>query len=150
MVSAVHPYLNFAGNTRQAFDFYRGVFGGEFAGVMRYRDFPDNAMGVADADLDAIAHIALPVGPAMLMGTDVVGEQARGFAPGSNTFIVLNAESAEEAHRIYDGLSAGGTQLMPLQAVEWSELYGIATDRFGVQWMIDYTGKVKFELPQDG
>lgn len=150
MISAANPYLNFPGNTEEAFGFYRGVFGGDFEGVMRYRDFPDNSMGVADADLDKIAHIALPLGPGMLMGTDVVGERTQALTMGTNTYIALSIEDAGEAHRVFDGLSAGGRVDMPLQPVEWSDLYGIAVDRYGVQWMVDHTGSKQFTLPKAG
>jgi uncharacterized glyoxalase superfamily protein PhnB len=73
MIRAVNPYLNFPGNTEEAFEFYRSVFGGEFAGLVRFRDFPDNPMGVPEEDLDRIAHMALPLGEGnLLMGTDVI------------------------------------------------------------------------------
>ena len=79
-MEAANPYLNFNGNTEEAFEFYRSVFGGEFAMVLRYKDFPANAMGVAEGELDKIAHIALPLGKGnMLMGTDVIA--SRGGAP---------------------------------------------------------------------
>ncbi len=141
-MKAANPYLNFAGNTREAFDFYRSVFGGEFLAVMRFRDFGANPMGIPEKDLDKIAHIALPLGPNnMLMGTDVVGNQPA-LAVGNNTYITLEAESVDEAERLFGGLSAGGTVEMPLQRTQWAEKYGICRDRYGVQWMVDYTGDV--------
>lgn len=144
MISNVNPYLNFDGNAKQAFDFYRSVFGGEFATAMRYRDFPGQ-MGVGEADLDKLAHIALPLGEStMLMGTDVAGEHANGFRLGTNSYIHLETDTAAEAQRVFDGLAAGGRAEMPLATVEWAERYGICVDRFGVQWMVSYTGDVKF------
>ena len=143
MVQAVNPYLNFAGNTLEAFEFYRSVFGGEFAMVLRYRDFPGN-MGAPGEAADRIAHVALPLGPAMLMGTDVVGNDLASFNAGNASYIVLAPDDAAEARRLFDGLSAGGTATMPLQATEWAELYGICTDRFGVQWMGSYEGATTF------
>ena len=143
MVQAVNPYLNFAGNTLEAFEFYRSVFGGQFAMVLRYRDFPGN-MGAPDEAADRIAHVALPLGPAMLMGTDVVGNDLASFNAGNASYIVLAPDDAAEARRLFDGLSAGGTATMPLQATEWAELYGICTDRFGVQWMVSYEGATTF------
>ena len=143
MVQAVNPYLNFAGNTLQAFEFYRSVFGGDFPMVLRFRDFPDN-MGAPEAEGDKIAHIALPIGPAMLMGTDVIGEHVASFKIGNNGYIVLQPDDAAEARRLFEGLSAGGRIEMPLQATEWAEQYGILADRFGVQWMVNYEGEVKF------
>lgn len=143
MVQAVNPYLNFAGNTLDAFEFYRSVFGGEFPMVLRYRDFPGN-MGAPAEAADRIAHIALPRGPCMLMGTDVIGDAAKDFRAGNNSYIVLAPDDAAEAKRVFDGLSAGGRVEMPLQATEWAEQYGICVDRFGVQWMISYEGATKF------
>jgi PhnB protein len=143
MVQAVNPYLNFPGNTLEAFEFYRSVFGGEFAMVLRYRDFPDNMGQAADA-ADGIAHIALPVGPAMLMGTDAGCDGASTLRIGNNSYITLSPDDAAEARRLFEGLSAGGTVTMPLQATEWAEQYAIVTDRFDVQWMINYEGATQF------
>ena len=142
---AVNPYLNFKGNTKEAFDFYRSVFGGEFRAVVRFRDFGDNGMGVAEGDLDKIAHIALPLGPhAMLMGTDVVDSMPMTFTQGNNVYITLEPESGAEAERLFSALSAGGRVEMPLQATAWAEKYGSCADRFGVQWMVSYAGSVQF------
>ena len=143
MVQALNPYLNFPGNTLDAFEFYRSVFGGEFPMVLRFRDFPGN-MGAPDAAADRIAHIALPIGQNVLMGTDVIGDQVASFKIGNNGYIVLDPDDAAEAKRLFDGLAAGGRVEMPLQATEWAEQYGILADRFGVQWMVNYEGKNKF------
>jgi PhnB protein len=144
-MKAANPYLNFKGNTEEAFEFYRSVVGGEFIAVLRYRDFPDNSMGVADEHMDSIAHIALPLGPsAMVMGTDVVGSMADDFVAGNNFYITLEPDTLEEAERLFEGLSSGGQVQMPLQQTEWAERHGSFTDRFGVQWMVDYTGSVQF------
>jgi PhnB protein len=144
MVKAVNPYLNFDGNATEAFEFYRGVFGGDYVQVLRYRDFP-GGMGIEGPDLDRIAHIALPMGDGhVLMATDVAGSQADGFAVGSNVYITLEPDDAVEAVALFDGLSAGGTTEMPLQRTEWAELYGSCVDPFGVRWMVSYTGSVRF------
>ena len=145
MISSVNPYLNFNGNAREAFDHYRGVFGGEFATAMRFRDFPGQ-MGVGEADLDKMAHIALPLGKnQMLMASDVSGEYGASFKVGTNTYIHVEGDSAADAQRVFNGLSEGGKTEMPLMKTEWAELYGICVDKFGVQWMVSYTGDVKFE-----
>ena len=144
-MKTVNPYLNFNGNTEEAFNFYRQVFGGEFLGVMRFRDFGSNDMGVPDADLDKIAHIALPLGPDhLLMGTDVLASLGQSLTPGNNFYIHLEAESRDEAERLFGALSDGGQVEMPLQQTAWAEQYGICKDRFGVQWMLSYTGSVAF------
>jgi PhnB protein len=143
-MKSVNPYLNFAGNTEEAFEFYRSVFGGEFAALMRFRDFGDNSMGIAEADLDKVAHIALPLGTGMLMGTDVVESFPRRLEMGNNFFITIEPESAAEADRLFERLSAGGEVLMELQRTAWAEKHGSFVDRYGVQWMVDFAGSVTF------
>lgn len=143
-MKAANPYLNFKGNTREAFEFYKSVFGGEFQAVLRFRDFGDNGMGVPEKDLDKIAHIALPLGGGLLMGTDVVDGMPGTFTVGTNVYIALDPDSAAEADRLFNGLAAGGQVQMPLQQTEWAEKYGSLVDRFGVQWMVSYAGSVTF------
>ena len=144
-MKAVNPYLNFKGNTEEAFGFYKSVFGGEFAGVLRFRDFGENTMGIPEHDLDKIAHIGLPLGAgAMLMGTDVVDGMPGTFTVGTNFYITLEPDTADEATALFAALSAGGSTQMPLQKTQWAELYGSCVDKFGVQWMVNYTGSVRF------
>jgi PhnB protein len=142
---SAHPYLNFKGNTKEAFAFYRSVFGGEFEAVIRYRDFGNGCRGMADHELDKVAHIALPLGPdAWLMGTDVVDPMPMPLTQGNNFSIALEPESADEAERLFFALSAGGKAEMPLQRTGWAEKFGCCVDRFGVRWMVSYAGTVEF------
>jgi PhnB protein len=140
-----NPYLNFDGNTEEAFNFYRSVFGGELLGLLRFRDFADNAMGVPEQDLDRIAHVALPLGEGnILMGTDVVSSFPKPLNVGNNFYIHVEAESGDEADRLFAALAEGGQVEMELQGTEWAEKYGSCVDRFGVQWMVSHTGDVQF------
>jgi PhnB protein len=147
-MKTVNPYLNFPGNTEEAFGFYRSVFGGDFLGVVRFRDFGDNPMSVPESDQDKIAHIALPLGEdTILMGTDALESLGHALTPGNNFYITLEAETEGEADRLFDALSAGGRVEMPLGRTEWAEKYGSCADKFGVQWMVSYTGEVEFQYP---
>lgn len=144
-MKTANPYLNFAGNTEEAFEFYRSIFGGEFLGVTRFRHVGDNAMGAPEHELDKIANIALPLGKnGVLMGTDVLESWGRPLTIGNNFYITIETDSVEEADRLFDRLSEGGNPEMPLQRTEWAEKYGSCADRFGVQWMVMYTGSVQF------
>ena len=138
-----NPYLNFDGNAREAFDHYRSVFGGEFVTAMTFREFGGEQMGLGGAMLDRIAHIALPLGSSLLMASDVT--RPGDFKLGTNAYVAVEADSADEVDRVFAGLADGGSVGMPLQTVEWAEKFGICTDRFGVQWMVSHTGAVKFE-----
>jgi PhnB protein len=143
-MKVANPYLYFDGNTLEAFTFYKSVFGGEFLGVLRYRDFPGNPMGIPEGDLDKIAHIALPLGKhTVLMGTDFLPSMPMKFVVGSNVSITLEPESGREADDVFHGLAAGGTTEGPLQKTEWAEKHGSCVDRFGVHWMVSYPGNVQ-------
>lgn len=150
-MKAANPYLNFNGNTEEAFKFYRSVFGGEFLALLRMRDFDSTPEGLSEAERDRVAHVALPLGDTnILMGTDILESQGQRLQFGNNYYIALEAESAEEARRVFDGLSAGGTVEMPLGRTEWAELYGSCVDRFSVQWMVSYTGSVTLQPDSAG
>ena len=144
-MKSANPYLNFNGNTEEAFNFYKSVFGGEFTMLVRFKDFPDNGMGASGADLNKIAHVALPLGGGnLLMGTDTIESFGQKATMGTNFFITLEPENAEEADRVFNALSAGGKVEMALQKTEWAEKYGSCADKFGVQWMVSYTGAARF------
>lgn len=134
----IHPYLNFDGNTEEAFNFYKSVFGGEFQ-LVRFKDLGDN-MGASGEDLNMIANIALPLsGNTTLMGNDVLESMGPSLTVGNNFYILLEVESTEEGERLFNALSAGGEVKLPLQKTEWAEQYGMCTDKFGVQWMFNYS-----------
>ncbi|GAB2699948.1 VOC family protein [Mucilaginibacter koreensis] len=137
---ALNPYLNFKGNAEEAFNFYKSVFGGEFAMVMRFKDMPGE--GSVDPSLqDKIMHIALPVGPNMLMASDVIGPMGDNMVMGNSTYIMISPETEAETRRIYEALSTGGDINMPLQLMFWGDLYSSFTDKFGTNWMISFNEK---------
>lgn len=148
-LKTVTPTLNFDGNTEEVFDFYKSVFGGEFSTVLRFRDL-DGMEGLPDHELDRIAHITLPLGNGhLLMGADSLESFGKSLTVGNNFYITLEPKSAEDAERLFDALAAGGHVEMPLEKTEWAEKFGQCADRFGVQWMINYTGDVDFSGSQE-
>lgn len=143
----VNPYRYFNGDAEEAFSFYRSVFGGGFEVVIRFRDFDGNAMGIPEADLDKIAHIALTLGESnMLMATDYIQAFPEKFNPGNNFCIVLEPEDTEEAERLFAALASGGKARKPLQKTEWAEKHGECVDRFGVLWMVNYAGSEELSV----
>ncbi len=144
-MKSANPYLNFFGNTEEAFNFYKSVFGGEFDTLVRFKDFGENAMGVSENDLNKIAHISLPLGNGItLMGNDVVESMGKPLTIGNNVYITLEPESLEEAEKLFNDLSSSGKVEMPLQKTEWAEKFASIIDKYGMQWMIDYPGNVQF------
>jgi PhnB protein len=143
-VKSVNPYLNFAGNTEEAFNFYKSVFGGDFVTFVRFRDLGDGS-GMPEEALDKIMHISLPLGGgSILMATDALESMGQPLTVGNNFSISLEADSQAESERLFGRLSEGGRADMPLGKTEWAERFGACADRFGVQWMINYTGNVQF------
>jgi PhnB protein len=140
MVS-LNPYLNFSGNTEEAFNFYKSVFGGEFSSLQRFKDMPEGAK-VTDSDKNKIMHISLPIGKGnILMGTDALDTMGQKLTPGNNFHILISAESKAEADKVFKALSDEGKVTMPLADAFWGAYYGMFTDKFGIQWMVNYEYK---------
>ena len=135
----INPYLNFQGRTEEAFNFYKSVFGGEFIMLQRFKETPA-ADNVAPNEKEKIMHVALPIGKGnILMATDALESMGQKVVPGNNIQLSLEAESKEEATRLFNGLSAGGKIEQPLKDEFWGAYFGMFTDKFGVKWMVNYT-----------
>ncbi len=132
----LNTYLFFDGNCKDAFEFYRSVFGGEFDTLMTYGDGPPD-MEVPDENKDQIMHVSLPVGSSVLMGSDRWYAQPEPFAPGTNFGISILAENPEQSDDLFTKLSDGGTVKMKMEKVFWGAYFGSLTDRFGIDWMIN-------------
>lgn len=132
----MNPYLNFNGTAEDAFNFYKSVFGGEFAVVLRFRDNPQCGE-IADSEKDRIMHISLPIdGGGMLMASDTLESMGQTLNVGNNCYISLSPSSREEADRIFGGLSEGGKVEMSMTDMFWG-YFGCFADKFGVQWMLN-------------
>ena len=141
-----NPYLNFDGNAEEAFRFYKSGFGGDFALLVRFKDMGGGPPGATAAEMERIAHVSLPLGSSgMLMASDILPSAGHELAVGNNFYVSLHPDSAAEAQRLFDGLSAGGKVDMPLGPTPWAEKFSSFTDRFGVQWMVNYAGAVQFQ-----
>jgi len=138
-MTKLNTYLNFAGNTEEAFNFYKSVFGGEFKSVVRFKDFPMEGVNIPKEDENKIMHIALPVGKDVLMASDTIESLGQKLTQGNNVYISLHPESKEEADRIFNALSAGGTIEMPIADQVWGDYYGSFKDKFGVLWMVNFS-----------
>lgn len=142
-MKTMNPYLNFNGNTEEAFNFYKSVFGGEFTAIMRFKEMPgcDDKMASAE-DGDKIMHISLPIGNGnILMATDTLESMGQKLTEGNNFSIHIGVDSKEEADMIFNAIAEGGKVEMPIADTFWDSYFGMAADKFGVQWMVDYTVK---------
>ncbi len=138
-MSTFNVYLNFAGSTEEAFNFYKSVFGGEFTSVVRFKDMPMEGVTIPKEVEDKIMHIGLPVGKDnVLMATDALESLGQKLTQGNNFYISVHPESKEEADRIFSALSAGGAVEMAMADQPWGDYYGSFEDKFGVRWMVNY------------
>jgi PhnB protein len=139
-MTRLHTYLNFAGNAEEAFEFYRSVFGGEFSSVTRFKDLPIPGVSIPEEDQDKIMHIALPIGKDdILMASDTLRSLGQELVLGNNAYVSVHPESKEEADTIFSALSEGADIEMPIADQVWGDYYGSLKDKFGVQWMVNYS-----------
>lgn len=131
-MATANPYLNFAGNCEEAFNFYKSVLGGDFGHVGKFSEMP----GYEPGGPDGIMHISLEYGDSAIFGSDVPPSMGT-ITPGNNCYICLNPDTPDDARKIYDGLSAGGKIEMPFEKQFWGDFYGSFEDKFGTKWMVD-------------
>jgi PhnB protein len=145
-MALINPHINFNGNAEEAFNFYKSVFGGEFAMVVRLKDMAGPEFPVSEEDADKIMHIALPIGPNVLMGNDVPASMGPVNENENRSKISISAANREEADQLFNGLTAGGSVEMPMEDSPWGSYFGMFRDKFGIEWTVDfdprYNGKI--------
>lgn len=140
----VNIYLNFEGNCEEAFRFYQSVFGGEFTRLLRYHQMPEvEGMPLITEDVsDRIMHIVLPISDeTQLMGCDTVGEWSPRLLTGNNFSVWVSADTKESAERMFNVLGEQGHASMPMIEQFWGDYFGMVTDKFGINWMINFRPK---------
>jgi PhnB protein len=137
-MATINPYINFNGNAEEAFNFYKSVFGGEFTRVARFKEMESPEFPVAANDADKIMHIALPIGGNVLMGNDVPESMGRTNENENRSKISINADSKEEADRLFSGLTEGGSIEFPMGESPWGSYFGMFRDKYGIEWMVDF------------
>lgn len=142
-MALINPHINFNGNAEEAFHFYKSVFGGEFAQIMRFKDLSGAEFQVSQKEANKIMHIALPIGQNILMGNDVPEFMGPVDEKENRSKIAISTESREEADRLFNGLSAGGEVEMPIGDSPWGSYFGMFRDKYGIEWMVDYDPKYK-------
>jgi PhnB protein len=142
-LALINPHINFNGNAEEAFTFYRSVFGGEFAKIIRFKDLNLPEFKVSPNDANKILHIALPIGKSALMGNDVPEFMGRTNENENRSKISITADSREEADKIFNGLSVGGTIEGSMGDSPWGTYFGMFRDKYGIEWMIEFDPKNK-------
>jgi len=137
-MATINPYINFNGNAEEAFSFYKSVFGGEFGPIVRFKDLESDEFPVSESEADKIMRITLPIGGNVLIANDVPAAMGRVNENENRSKIAIIAETKEEADRIFDGLSEGGTVEMPMDESPWGTYFAMFRDRYGIEWTVEF------------
>lgn len=140
-MAQINPHINFNGNAEEAFTFYKSVFGGEFAKIMRFKDISSPGFQLTENEANKIMLIALPIGENILMANDVPESMGLTNENENRSKISISAESKEEADKLYNGLSAGGQIEVPIADSPWGSYFGMFRDKYGIEWMVDFNKK---------
>ena len=142
-MALINPHINFNSNAEEAFTFYQSVFGGEFAKIVRFKDVSSPEFKVPENEANKIMHIALSIGKNFLMGNDVPESMGRVSENENRSKISISAESREEAEKLFNGLSAGGTIEFPMGDSPWGSYFGMFRDKYGIEWMVEFNPNAK-------
>ena len=136
---AINPWINFNGNAEEAFTFYKSVFGGEFAKIVRFKDISSAEFPLPENEADKIMHIALPISKHnVLIANDIPEFMGRVDENENRSKIFVNAENREEADKLFNGLSAGGTIEGPIGDSPWGTYAGMFRDKYGIEWIVEF------------
>ena len=142
-MAQINPHINFNGNAEEAFNFYKSVFGGAFTKIIRFKDLSIPGHPISESEANKIMHIALPIGNTSLMANDVPDFLGRVNENENRSKIFVSAESKEEADKIFNGLSAGGTVEMPIDDSPWGSYFAMFRDKYGIEWMVEFDANTK-------
>jgi PhnB protein len=142
-MAIINPSINFNGNAEEAFNFYKSVFGGNFATIVRFKEMSSPEYPVAENEANKIMHIALPIGKNTLIGNDVPESMGRVNENENRSKISISAESREEADKLFKGLSAGGAIEVPIGDSPWGSYFAMFRDKYGIEWMVDFNPRDK-------
>lgn len=135
---STNPYLHFMGIAEEAMNFYRSVFGGEFTIFQRYKDVP-GAEKMPAEEQEKMIHISLVAKGITIMASDSVKPMGIDISAGNNYHICIHTESETEVDKIFAALAKNGQVEMPPNKTFWGAYFSMCRDKFGVQWMVNYT-----------
>lgn len=139
-MATLNTWINFNGHAKEAFTFYKSVFGGEFSKIVRFKDIATDEFPVPEKEENKIMYIALPIdNKTVLIANDVPEILGKVNEHENRSKILVNTESREEADRLFEGLSAGGEVEGPMGDSPWGSYAGMFRDKFGIEWIIEFS-----------
>ena len=131
MASRLNPYISFDGSAREAMETYKDTFGGELS-VNTFGDFGEAPPGFEDKVMHS--QLESPSGFTLMASDTPPGMP---FQPGTNISVSLSGDDEGELRGYFDKLAANGQVTMPLEKQMWGDVFGMVSDRFGVNWMVN-------------
>lgn len=139
-MTTINPWINFNGNAEEALTFYKSVFGGEFTNITRFKDIATAEFPVTDEDANKLMRIVLPIGNgSMLIANDVPSFMGKTNENENRSKIAVNTESKEEAEKIFNGLSVGGSIEVPMSESTPGAYFGMFRDKYGIEWTVEFS-----------
>jgi len=136
---AINPWINFNGNAEEAFTFYKSVFGGEFAKIVRFKELASTEFPIPEKEANKIMYISLPIGKNnVLVANDVPEFMGRVSESENRSKIYVVTESREEADKVFKGLSSGGAIEGPIGDSPWGTYAGMFRDKYGIEWIVEF------------
>jgi PhnB protein len=136
MQSKLNPYISFKDNAREAMEFYKSVFGG----TLQMNTFKEFNASENPGDDNKIMHAELETSSGMtIMASDTPARMA--YEPGNTIRLSLTGDNESELRRYYDKLVQGGKADMPLNKSQWGDTFGMVTDKYGIEWMVNIAAK---------
>ncbi len=132
MATQLTPYLTFNGNCREAMEFYAKVFDGEL-NIMPFSEAP---MEIPEEAKDQVLHSSLSFNSQLIMASDTM--PGNPVIPGNTVTLSVAVNSEEEGMSLFEVLSEGGKILMPYEKVFWGAMFGMCTDKYEINWMVNY------------
>lgn len=140
-MAQINPHINFNGNAEEAFTFYKSVFGGEFSKVVRFKEISNPEYPIPAKEENKLMYISLPIGSSVLMANDILEVMGKVSEEENRSKISISAESKEEAHKIFNGLSAGGQVEVPMDENPDGTYFAMFRDKYGIEWMVKFDPK---------
>lgn len=139
-MTTINPWINFNGNAEEAFIFYKSVFGGDFAQIVRFKDIASPEFPISEIDENKIMYISLPIGKNnALIANDVPERMGRVNENENRSKISIRTESKAAADKLFNGLSTGGEVEVPMNNSPWGTYFGMFRDKYGIEWVVEFS-----------
>lgn len=133
-MQGITAYLTFNGNGTEALQFYCKALDGK---ILFQQSFGDSPMGAQTPNefKNRLMHATFQCDAGSFMASD--GPPGYEMKIGNNVSLSLHYDSVDKLEKAFNGLAEGGKVLMPVQETFWAHRFGMLTDKYGFNWMVN-------------